>query len=50
MEEINFLSEVADNVHQVEKNIGQLECLMFAYSLTKYHIILLQRFARELKA
>jgi hypothetical protein len=41
--------EIGESVYQVGKNIGEQEALMFAYTLTKCHLFLLQRFENGLK-
>jgi hypothetical protein len=50
LEEINFLPELVDEIELVEKEVGRMPCLMFAYNLIKYHIVLLRTFVNSLSA
>ena len=39
-----------DEIELVEKEVGRMPCLMFAFNLIKYHIILLRNFINSLSA
>ncbi len=48
MEEIAFLYEMVEEIEAVEKNIGLMQTLMFAFNLIKYNIVLSNKFISNL--
>jgi hypothetical protein len=48
MEEITFLYEMVEEIEAVEKNIGLMQTLMFAFNLIKYNIVLSNKFISNL--
>jgi hypothetical protein len=47
---MNFLPELVDEIELVEMEVGRMPCLMFAFNLIKYHIVLLRNFIGQLSA
>jgi hypothetical protein len=50
VEEINFLPELVDEIELVEQDVGRMQCLMFAFNLIKYHLVLYKNFLGSLSA
>ena len=48
IEEINFLYEMVGEIEAVERTIGLMQTLMFAFNLIKYNIVLSNRFISNL--